>query len=93
MTISVKTGDTAKSVDQDIVRTSGKEKIDVLSELLKSPELSKVLIFGKTKHGVERLSRTVTEKGFKADSIHGDKNHPPARERSVNSRKMKCKFS
>ncbi len=82
VTISVKTGDTSKSVDQDIVRMQGKEKIDVLSELLKSPELSKVLIFGKTKHGVERLSKTLTEKGFKADSIHGDKNQS-ARQRAL----------
>ena len=82
VTISVKTQDTAKDVDQDIVRTSGKEKIDVLSELLHSPELSKVLIFGKTKHGVERLSRTLTEKGFRADSIHGDKNQS-ARQRAL----------
>ena len=61
---------------------AGKEKIDVLSELLHSPELSKVLIFGKTKHGVERLSRTLTEKGFRADSIHGDKNQS-ARQRAL----------
>ncbi|MBU6370873.1 MAG: DEAD/DEAH box helicase [Patescibacteria group bacterium] len=82
VTVSVKTGDTSKSVDQDIVRTAGKEKIDVLHDLLNSPELSKVLIFGKTKHGVERLSRTLAERGFKADSIHGDKNQN-ARQRAL----------
>ena len=82
VTISVKTGDTAKDVDQDVVRMNGKEKIDVLHELLNNPELSKVLIFGRTKHGVERLSRTLTERGFKADSIHGDKNQG-ARQRAL----------
>ncbi|MFH1455250.1 MAG: DEAD/DEAH box helicase [bacterium] len=82
VTISVKTGDTCKSVDQDVVRMCGKEKIDVLHELLNNPELSKVLIFGRTKHGVDRLSRTLTERGFKADSIHGDKNQS-ARQRAL----------
>lgn len=82
VTISVKTGDTSKSVDQDVVRTLGKEKIDVLHELLNNPELSKVLIFGRTKHGVERLSRTLEQRGFKADSIHGDKNQG-ARQRAL----------
>ncbi|MFA6340781.1 MAG: DEAD/DEAH box helicase [Candidatus Paceibacterota bacterium] len=82
VTISVKTGDTCKSVEQDVVRLCGKEKIDVLHELLKNPELSKVLIFGRTKHGVERLSRTLAERGFKADSIHGDKNQG-ARQRAL----------
>lgn len=83
VTISVKTGDTAKSVDQDIVRIAGREKIDVLHEILKDPALSKVLIFGKTKHGVERLSKTLNERGFKSDSIHGDKNQS-ARQRALN---------
>ncbi len=82
VTISVKTGDTSKSVDQDIVRMNGKEKIDVLHELLNNPELSKVLIFGRTKHGVERLSKTLEQRGFKADSIHGDKNQS-ARQRAL----------
>lgn len=73
--ISVKTRDTSKSVDQDVVTVPpGKNKMDVLHEMLNNPEFAKVLIFGKTKHGVERLSRELTARGFKADSIHGDKN-------------------
>jgi ATP-dependent RNA helicase RhlE len=71
--ISVKTGDTAKSVDQDVVRVSGKHKADVLQDLLIQPEFSKVLVFGRTKHGVEKLSQMLAERGFKAESIHGNK--------------------
>lgn len=74
--ISVKTRDTSKNVDQDIVRVErGKEKIDVLHEILNQKELSKVLIFGRTKHGVEKLSKVLSKRGFKVDSIHGNKNH------------------
>lgn len=71
--ISVKTGDTAKSVDQDIVRIEGKNKVDVLSELLTQPEFDKVLVFGRTKYGVERLSKMLTQLGIPAASIHGNK--------------------
>lgn len=71
--VSVKTRDTAKTVDQDIVRVQGKNKIDVLHDLLAQPEFDKVLIFGRTKHGVERLSKVLVERGFKAASIHGNK--------------------
>ena len=74
ISISVKTGDTAKNVDQDIVRVSNGSKIDTLHNLLKDAEFSKVLIFGKTKFGVEKLSKILIERGFKAESIHGDKN-------------------
>lgn len=73
--ISVKTRDTSKNVDQDVVRVAGGSKIDKLHELLTQSEYTKVIIFGKTKHGVEKLSKSLIERGLKADSIHGDKNH------------------
>jgi superfamily II DNA/RNA helicase len=44
-----------------------------LEELLEKEELKKVLIFGRTKRGVERLSSNLYAKGFKVASIHGDK--------------------
>jgi len=73
--ISVKTQDTAKNVDQDVVRVSGGSKVEVLHKLLSQNDFTKVLIFGRTKHGVEKLSRILSEKGIKAESIHGNKNH------------------
>lgn len=74
--ISVKTRDTSKNIEQDIVRVArGLNKFDVLGELLSKEDFSKVIIFGRTKHGVEKLSKALIEKGFKAESIHGDKNH------------------
>ncbi len=73
--ISVKTQTTSKNIDQDVVRiTPGKNKIDVLHDLLTKPEFSKVLIFGRTKHGVEKLSKILAERGIKTESIHGNKN-------------------
>lgn len=74
VSISVKTGDTAKNVDQDIVRTNGRHKVDVLHNLLAGSEFKKVLVFGRTKHGVEKLSKVLAERGIKAESIHGNKN-------------------
>lgn len=74
--VSVKTRDTANNVDQDIIRVErGKNKIDILNGLLSQIEFNKVLIFGKTKHGVERLSQTLSRNGFKVESIHGNKNN------------------
>lgn len=73
--ISVKTGDTAKNVDQDVVRIKGADKLGILQELLQQKEFNKVLIFGRTKHGVEKLSKILAARGFRAESIHGNKNH------------------
>jgi len=73
--ISVKTRDTAKNVEQDVIRTDGKDKVEVLHDLLsKKTEFCKVLIFARTKHGVERLSQILERRGFKSGSIHGNKN-------------------
>jgi len=72
--VSVKTGDTAASVHQDIVRVGGKIKLDVLCDMLSQPEFGKVLVFGRTKHGVQRLAKSLEQRGISADSIHGNKN-------------------
>jgi len=72
--VSVKTRDTSKDVDQDIVRIApGAHKLDHLRDLLIQPGFRKVLIFGRTKHGVEKLSRNLNQMGFKSESIHGNK--------------------
>jgi superfamily II DNA/RNA helicase len=75
ITISVKTQETLSHIHQDLVRLDKKvgSKIEKLTALLKQEEFKKVLIFGRTKHGVERISRDLFQKGFKVTSIHGDK--------------------
>ncbi|EKE15581.1 MAG: DEAD/DEAH box helicase-like protein [uncultured bacterium] len=74
--ISIVTRETSKQVDQDIVRvTGGKDKIDVLHELLKQTHFEKVLVFTRTKNGADILSKKLYQRGLKADSIHGDKPH------------------
>lgn len=61
------------SITQEVVDVRGKVKLDVLRDLLIQKELRKVLIFGRTKHGTERLSRDLDRCGFKVASIHGNK--------------------
>ena len=74
VTVSVKTRATSATIDQDIVRFQDEQhRMDLLHDLLIDPEFSKVLVFGETKHGVEKLSKTLNERGFKAASIHGNK--------------------
>ncbi|MFA7000283.1 MAG: DEAD/DEAH box helicase [Candidatus Paceibacterota bacterium] len=75
--VMVKTRDTSKNVEQDVVRVGhGTDKIDVLCQLLdKEKEFKKVLIFSEMKHAVEKLSVELIKRGYKAGSIHGDKRH------------------
>jgi superfamily II DNA/RNA helicase len=73
VTVSVKNGATPQNVDQDIIRTQGKNKLEILHELLIKEEFKKVLVFGRTKWGVNKLETSLTGRGFKAVAIHGNK--------------------
>lgn len=74
VTISVRTADTSESVDQDIIEASGKEeKIETLLNLLTNEEFEKVLVFGETKYGVQRLSDYLDKSGVASTAIHGNK--------------------
>ena len=74
--VSVKVRDTSGNVEQDIIRINqGKTKLNILNNLLKQKEFNKVLVFGRTKYGVERLAKMLQRNGFKAESIHGNKNN------------------
>lgn len=72
--ISVISGETAKNIDQDIIRVRGKEeKLEKLHEVLKKDGSDKVLIFRERKHHVDELAQELSRFGFKVGAIHGDK--------------------
>jgi len=72
--INVKAGETSENVHQNIIRFNGNtQKMDLLHDVLIRPDVTRVLVFGKTKHGVERLAKELKERGFKAESMHGGK--------------------
>ncbi|MBT4856047.1 DEAD/DEAH box helicase [bacterium] len=73
-TISVKSVETASTIDQDIVEFGHpSEKLDILHDILIKDEVAKVLIFGRTKRNVQDLSEKLIKRGFKSASIHGNK--------------------
>lgn len=72
--ISVISGETAKNIDQDVIRTRSKEeKLEKLHEVLKKDGSDKVLIFREMKHSVDSLTKELSHMGFKVGCIHGDK--------------------
>jgi len=74
VTISVKTRETVANVKQEVIKVdSPNKKIEQLHDLLRKQEFDKVLIFARTKHGVQKLADELMSRGFKADAIHGNK--------------------
>ena len=83
VTISVKRQETADHVYQDIVAIKqGQNKVDVLYDLLAQAEFEKVIVFGRTKHGINKLERQLADRGVRASAIHGNKSQN-ARQRSL----------
>ncbi len=73
-TVSVRTADTSESVDQDIVEASSKDhKLELLLDMLGGEDFDKVLVFGETKFGVQRLSDHLDRSGVPSTAIHGNK--------------------
>jgi ATP-dependent RNA helicase RhlE len=57
-------------------------KRDFVLDLLADPELSRVILFTRTKHGAERLAKHLSRAEVAADAIHGDKTQK-ARDRAL----------
>ena len=73
ITISIQAGRVCINVKQVIVKVNGRTKIDLLHDLLIQKGFDKVLVFGRTKWGIERLAKALRERGFWVASIHGNK--------------------
>jgi superfamily II DNA/RNA helicase len=74
ITVSVKKENTNENIDQDIIKIGrGKQKIDILHDLLIQPGFDKVMIFGRTKWGMEKLHKSLLQRGFRSAAIHGNK--------------------
>jgi superfamily II DNA/RNA helicase len=66
----------AKSVKQWLIPVDKKRKSELFLHLLAEQRWSQVLVFAKTRKGVDQLVEELHAAGFAADSIHGDKPQP-----------------
>ncbi len=64
---------TVDSVDQSIYFVEKPEKKGLLVSVLKKETGKTVLIFSRTKHGADNISRTLKKAGIDSAALHGDK--------------------
>lgn len=72
-TVTIQSNRASENVHQDVVRYQGSNRLDKLQDLLVQQNVSKVIIFDETQRSVEQLSKTLYERGFSVDAIHGGK--------------------
>lgn len=75
-------GKAADKVTQGVHFIAKGEKTGLLIDLLSDHKDERAIVFGRTKHGMERLSKQLMAKGFAAVSIHGNKSQGQ-RERAI----------
>ena len=64
---------TAKTIGQLLYYLPKKNKTDLCLHLLRNTINGKIIIFRRTKFGVDKLEETLSKNGYKITSIHGDK--------------------
>jgi ATP-dependent RNA helicase RhlE len=76
-------GTTAAEIKQGVVMARTKQKRHVLSTMLADPAMNSVIVFARTKHGADRVTRDLERDGFNAAVIHGNKSQN-ARQKALN---------
>jgi ATP-dependent RNA helicase RhlE len=71
-----------EAIDQAVYFVSKKKKLALLKHLLEDENVSRALVFTRTKHGANRVVKSLVQAGLSAEPIHGNKSQT-ARQRSL----------
>ncbi len=64
---------TVEKIQQSVSFLNKDNKLLLLEEILKKPEIKSALVFTRTKHGADKVVRKLEQSGIKARAIHGNK--------------------
>ncbi len=67
------TNNTVNKIGQLLYYTPKKHKVDLCLHLLRNTIQGRIIIFRRTKYGVDKLEQTLIKNGYKVTSVHGDK--------------------
>jgi ATP-dependent RNA helicase RhlE len=64
---------TVERVEQRIIHVDRAAKPALLAEVLRAEPIDRVLVFTRTKHGADKVVRSLAKAGLEASAIHGNK--------------------
>lgn len=64
---------TVELIKQEVYYVDKGNKINLLIDLLKNKEIVSALVFSRTKHGANKIVKSLDKVGFTAEAIHGNK--------------------
>jgi ATP-dependent RNA helicase RhlE len=64
---------TAERVTQHVIHVDPANKVKLLVDLLRDPQITRALIFTRTKHGADKVVKALDKESYKSAAIHGNK--------------------
>ena len=64
---------TAEKIDQSVYFVSKNDKLPLLVHLLEEKKIGRTLVFARTKHGADRITKDLKKMNINAAAIHGNK--------------------
>ncbi len=64
---------TAERVAQSVIHVDPANKTKLLTALLQNPQITRALVFTRTKHGADKVVKVLTQAKLEAAAIHGNK--------------------
>jgi ATP-dependent RNA helicase RhlE len=62
-----------EEIAQSVIEAEHANKSEVLARVLSAPEVSRAIVFTRTKHGADKVKRRLEAAGLPATAIHGNK--------------------
>ncbi|HAY3550060.1 DEAD/DEAH box helicase [Elizabethkingia meningoseptica] len=75
---------TADTIDQSVFFVEKDDKINLLIHILQNKDIAPVIVFCRTKHGADKVSKKLNQSHISAEAIHGNKSQN-ARQNALNN--------
>lgn len=75
---------TVDIIDQSVYHVERGSKTGLLIHLLQNSDMESVLVFSRTKHGADKIAKSLVKAGISSEAIHGNKSQN-ARQRALSN--------
>ena len=82
---------TVEAITQSVYFVDKVNKRDLLLELLKDKSIVSMLVFSRTKHGADKIYKTLLKEGITAGAIHGNKSQSARQDALANFKQGKAR--
>lgn len=83
---------TADTINQSVYFVEREDKLNLLTHILKNNISDSVLVFARTKHGADKITKKLQKSGINAEAIHGNKSQNARQNALINFKTGKTRI-